>query len=251
MTTLFRRDARLPGLSPHRPRHRRLGWGALLVVAAFGLVSCTHQVSPGSPVKSNATLSIDPGAVLLDANKIDDVMGTSGSKVVDEGKAPDDTADVDPAVCHGPVYIAGEIEYASTSFTAMRWRIVAAENVSTVVEMVAQLPSVAKADEFIDDQTKGWEACAGKVITTKDKATKRTMSQDHVTAVTTRPHTVIASIDGMPGTSCQHGRMWRCGHRYRREHCGGGGLIIAERCTLKLAGRTKTRLAPVLLGTAL
>jgi serine/threonine-protein kinase len=173
------------------------------VVAAFGLMSCTHQVSPGSPVKSNATLSVDPGAVLLDANKIDDVIGTSGSKVVDEGNAPDDTADVDPPECHGPVYIAGESEYASTNFTAMRWRIVGAENVSTVVEMVAQLPSVAKADEFIDKQTKAWEACAGKVIITKDKASTST-TQQRVTAVRARPHIVIASFEPSSETRCQH-----------------------------------------------
>jgi hypothetical protein len=171
------------------------------VVAAFGLMSCAHEVSPGSPVKSNATLSVDPGAVLLDANQIDDVMGTSGSKVLDEGNAPDDTTDVNPPQCHGLVYIAGEIEYAPTNFTAIRWRIVGAENGSGVVEMVAQLPSVAKADEFIDAQTKAWEACAGQFITSKDKASKQTTSQVHVTAVTSRPHTVIASMDE---TSCLH-----------------------------------------------
>ena len=205
MTRLLGRNACVPKLSLHRPRHRRPGWLVFLVVAAFGLMSCTHEVSPGSPVKSNTTFSVDPGAVLLDAGDIDDAMGTSGSKVIDEGKAPDDTIDADPAECHGLVYIAGEIEYASTNFTAMRWRIVGAENGSNgVVEMVAQLPSVAKADEFIDGQTKAWEACAGEVITSKDKASKQTTSQDHVTAVRTRPHTVIASMDGVPGTSCLH-----------------------------------------------
>ena len=75
--------------------------------------------------------------------------------------------------CHGVVYIAGEIEYASTNFTAMRWRIVGAANVAAVVEMVAQLPSVAKADEFIDEQTKAWEGCADEVITIKDKGVLR------------------------------------------------------------------------------
>jgi serine/threonine-protein kinase len=210
------------------------------VIAAFGLMSCTHEVSPGSPVKSNATLSVDPGAVLLDANQIDDVMGTSGSKVVDEGNAPDDTIDADPPQCHGLVYIAGEIEYASTNFTAMRWRIVGAENVSNVVEMVAQLPSVAKADEFIDDQTKAWEACAGEVVTSKDKASKRTTSQNHVTAVRTRPHTVIASIDGVPGTNCQHGQ-----HVLQAvsnvildvSTCGGSVSDPAEAIASKLADR--------------
>ena len=174
-------------------------WVAFLVVAAFGLMSCTREVS-GSPVK----LSVDLRAVLLDADEIADVMGTSGSEVVDEGNAPDDTIEANPPECHGVVYIAGEIEYASTNFTAMRWRIVRAENVGAVVEMVAQLPSVAKADEFIDEQTKAWEGCADEVITTKDKVGTST-SQDRVTAVRARPHTVIASTlplsSGMP---CQH-----------------------------------------------
>ena len=137
-------------------------WVAFLVVAAFGPMSCTREVS-GSPVK----FSVDLGTVLLDADEIDDVMGTSGSEVLDEGNAPDDTIEANPPECHGVVYIAGEIEYASTNFTAMRWRIVGAANVSTVVEMVAQLPSVAKADEFIDEQTKAWEGCADEVINTR------------------------------------------------------------------------------------
>jgi serine/threonine kinase PknH len=168
------------------------------VVAAFGLMSCTREVS-GSPAKSNAMLSLDLGTVLLDADEIDDVMGTSGSEVLDEGNAPDDTIEANPPECHGVVYIAGETEYAPTNFTAMRWRIV-----STVVEMVAQLPSVAKADEFIDKQTKAWAGCADKVITSKDKASAST-TQQRVTAVTARPHTVIASFDtGSSEGGCQH-----------------------------------------------
>ena len=113
-------------------------WIAFLVVAASGLMSCTREVS-GSPVKPNAMLSVDLGTALLDADEIDDVMGTSGSEVLDEGNAPDDTIEANPPECHGVIYIAGEIEYAPTNFTAMRWRIVGAENVSAVVEMVAQL----------------------------------------------------------------------------------------------------------------
>ena len=162
-------------------------WVPFLVVAAFGLMSCTREVS-GSPVK----FSVDLGTVLLDADEIDDVMGTSGSEVLDEGNAPDDTIEANPPRCHGVVYIAGEIEYASTNFTAMRWRIVGAENVGAVVEMVAQLPSVAKADEFIDEQTKAWEGCADEVITTKDKVGSST-TEDRVTAVRGRPHIVISS----------------------------------------------------------
>jgi len=174
-------------------------WVAFLVVAAFGLMSCTREVS-GSPVK----FSVDLGTVLLDADEIDDVMGTSGLEVLDEGNAPDDTIEANPPECHGVVYIAGEIEYASTNFTAMRWRIVGDENVSAVVEMVAQLPSVAKADEFIDEQTKEWEGCVDEVITSKDKASTST-TQDRVTAVRARPHTVIAStLTVSSEMRCQH-----------------------------------------------
>lgn len=174
-------------------------WVAFLVVT-FGLTSCTREVS-GPPV----TTSVDLGAVLLDADEIDEVMDTSGSKVLDEGNAPDDTIEANPPECHGVVYIAGETEYAPTNFAAMRWRIVGAENVSSVVEMVAQLPSVAKADEFIELQTKAWEGCVEKIITSKDKGSTST-TQQRVTAVTARPHTVIASIDGPSETSCQHGQ---------------------------------------------
>jgi PknH-like protein len=174
------------------------------VVAGFGLMSCAQEVS-GSPVKSNAMFSVDLGTVLLDAHEIDEVMGTSGSDVQDEGNAPDDTIEAIPPECHGVIYIAGEPEYAPTNFTAMRWRIVGAANVSTVVEMVAQLPSVAKADEFIDKQTKAWAGCADKVITSRDKVGTST-TQQRVTAVTARPHIVIASIDMSSETPCQHGQ---------------------------------------------
>ena len=47
--------------------------------------------------------SVDLGTVLLDADEIDDVMGTSGSEVLDEGNAPDDTIEADPQGCHGVV----------------------------------------------------------------------------------------------------------------------------------------------------
>jgi hypothetical protein len=178
-------------------------WVAVLVVAGPGLTSCTRQVS-GSPIGSEALFSVDLGSALVDADEVDDVMGTSGSEVLDEGNAPDDVIDANPPECHGLVYIAGEIEYASTNFTAMRWRIVRAENSASVVEMVAQLPSAAKADEFIDEQTKAWDGCANEVITIKDKGGTST-TQDRVTAVRARPHTVIASTlplsSGMP---CQH-----------------------------------------------
>jgi serine/threonine kinase PknH len=178
-------------------------WVAFLVVAAFGLTSCTREVS-GSPVKSNAMFSVDLGTVLLGADEIDDVMDTSGSEVLDEGNAPDDTIEANPPKCHGVIYIAGEIEYAPTNFTAMRWRIVGAENVGAVVEMVAQLPSVAKADEFIDEQTKAWEGCADEVITSKDKVGTST-TQDRVTAVRARPHSVIAStLIVSSERRCQH-----------------------------------------------
>lgn len=167
-------------------------------------MSCARDVS-GSPVQSDPTLSVDLATVLLDANEIDDITGTSGSLVLDEGNAPDDTIEADPPACHGVVYIAGETEYAPTNFTALRWRIVAAENVSTVVEMVAQLPSVAKANEFIEKQTKAWEGCADEVITSTDKASSST-TQQRVTEVKTRPHMVIASIEMSSETPCQHGQ---------------------------------------------
>ena len=55
-------------------------------------------------------------------------------------------------------------------------------------------------------QTKAWEGCADEVITSKDKVSTST-TQQRVTAVRARPHTVIASIDNMSSeTPCQHGQ---------------------------------------------
>jgi hypothetical protein len=213
-------------------------WVAFLVVAAFGLMSCAREVS-GSPVKSNPMLSVDLGTVLLDADEIDDVMGTSGSEVLDEGNAPDDTIEANPPECHGVVYIAGEIEYASTSFTAMRWRIVGAANVG-VVEMVAQLPSVAKADEFIDEQTKAWEGCADEVITTKDKVGTST-TQDRVTAVRARPHTVIAStLIVSSERRCQHVLQAVSNVILDVSACGNNVSDPAEAIASKLADRVQS-----------
>jgi serine/threonine kinase PknH len=213
-------------------------WVAFLVVAAFGLMSCTREVS-GSPVKSNAMFSVDLGTVLLDADEIDDVMDTSGSEVRDEGNAPDDTIEANPRECHGVVYIAGEIEYASTNFTAMRWRIVRAENVG-VVEMVAQLPSVAIADEFIDEQTKAWEGCADEVITSKDKVSTST-THDRVTAVRARPHTVIAStLTVESGWRCQHVLQAVSNVILDVSACGNNVSDQAEAIALKLADRVQS-----------
>jgi serine/threonine kinase PknH len=210
-------------------------WVAFLVVAAFGLMSCTREVS-GSPVK----FSVDLGTVLLDADEIDDVMGTSGSEVLDEGNAPDDTIEANPPECHGVVYIAGEIEYASTNFTAMRWRIVGAENVGAVVEMVAQLPSVAKADEFIDEQTQAWEGCADVVITINAKGSTST-TQERVTAVRARPHTVIASTVGVSSeTPCQHVLQAVSNVILDVDACGNNVSDQAEVIASKLADRVQS-----------
>jgi hypothetical protein len=217
-------------------------WIAFLVFAASGLMSCTREVS-GSPGKSKAVFSVDLGTALLDADEIDDVMGTSGSEVLDEGNAPDDTIEVNPPECHGLVYIAGEIEYGATNFTAMRWRIVGGENVGGVVEMVAQLPSVAKADQFIDEQTKAWKGCADEVITSKDKGSTST-TQQHVTAVRARPHIVIASIDMSSETPCQHGQ-----HLLQAvsnvildvSACGNSVSDPAEAIASKIADRVQSR----------
>ena len=180
------------------------------------------------------------GTVLLDADEIDDVMGTSGSEVLDEGNAPDDTIEANPPECHGVVYIAGEIEYASTNFTAMRWRIVGAENVGGVVEMVAQLPSVAKADEFIDEQTKAWEGCADEVITSKDKVSTST-TQDRVTAVTARPHTVIAQryVSSETPWPCQHVLQAVSNVILDVSACGNSVSDPAEAIASKLADRVQ------------
>jgi serine/threonine-protein kinase len=205
-------------------------WVAFLVVAAFGLMSCTREVS-GSPVK----FSVDLGTVLLDADEIDNVMGTSGSEVEDEGSAPDDTVEANPPECHGLIYIAGEIEYASTNFTAMRWRIVGG-----VVEMVAQLPSVAKADEFIDEQTKAWEGCADVVITIKAKGNTST-TQERVTAVRARPHTVIASTVAVSSeTPCQHVLQAVSNVILDVDACGNNVSDQAEAIASKLADRVQS-----------
>lgn len=183
--------------------------------------------------------SVDFGTVLLDADEIDAVMGSSGSEVLDEGNAPDDTIEANPPECHGVVYIAGEIEYASTNFTAMRWRIIG-DNVSAVVEMVAQLPSVAKADEFIDEQTKAWKGCADEVITTKDKASTST-AQDRVTAVTARPHTVIASTLAVSSrTPCQHVLQAVSNVILDVSACGNTVSDQAEAIASKLADRVQS-----------
>lgn len=187
-----------------------------------------------------AMSSIDPATVLLDAPDVDAAMGTSGAKVLDQGNAPDDTVDTTPPECHGLVYIAGVIEYAPTGFTTMGWRIVGVENSSTVVQMVAELPSVAKADEFIAAQAEAWKACEGIVVSSTDKASGQTTSSVRITAVRTGPNTVIAAQEGRPRDPCRHGQ-----HVLRAvtniiidvNTCGGTVSNPAEAIAQKLADR--------------
>jgi serine/threonine kinase PknH len=205
---------------------------AFLVVAAFGLMSCTREVS-GSPVK----FSVDLGTVLLDADEIDDVMGTSGSEVLDEGNAPDDTIEANPPRCHGVVYLGGEIEYASANLTAMRWRIVGAADAASVVELVAQLPSVEKADAFLDEQTRAWEGCANEVITTRDKAGTST-TKDRVTAVRAGPDTVIAeTLPLSSGKPRQHVMQVVSNFVLEVSACGNNVADQAQAIASKLADR--------------
>lgn len=211
-------------------------WIAVLIATAFGMAGCTRAASPGPPVMHDATLSVDPAAVLLDAHDVDAAMGTTGAKVLDQGNAPDDTVDTNPPECHGLDYIAGVIEYAPTGFTAMGWRIVGVDNSNNVVQMVAQLPSVATADEFIDAQTKTWKACAGKVITNTDKTSKEATS-DRITEVRTGPHTVIASQEGRPGQPCQHVLQAVSNIILDVDACGGTVSNPAEAIASKLADR--------------
>lgn len=176
-----------------------------VAVAAVGLMSCTREVS-GSSVTADRSSTVDLGGVLLDADDIDEVLGTGGSEVLDEGDAPDDVTEVNPPECHGLVYIAGEAEYRSTNFTALRWRVVGDGDASNVVEMAAQLPTVAEADAFIDEQTQAWERCTDTVITSTDKASAST-TQARVTAVKAGPRMVVASIDSLSGdTPCRNGQ---------------------------------------------
>jgi len=191
-------------VSHFRTLGRSAAWVALPAVAALFFTGCTRAVA-GAPVKSNALLSVDLGTVLLDPAEVGDVMGTSGLVVLDEGNGPDDTIDASPAKCHGVVYIAGETEYAPTNFTAMRWQTVGAPGVGSVVELVAQLPSVAKADEFIDKQTKAWQGCADETITATEKVKRSSVTQYRVTAVRARPHIVTASTRVVSSDMrCQH-----------------------------------------------
>ena len=108
------------------------------------------------------------------------------------------------------------------------------------MEMVAQLPSVAKADEFIDEQTKAWEGCADEVITSKDKGSTST-TQDRVTAVRARPHTVIAStVTVSSETPCQHVLQAVSNVILDVDACGNNVSDQAEVIASKLADRVQS-----------
>jgi serine/threonine-protein kinase len=70
--------------------------------------------------------------------------------------------------------------------------------------MVAQVPSAAKADEFIDKQTEAWQGCVDEVVTSKDKGGTETW-QERTTAVDAHPGVVIASSITLPTEQpCKH-----------------------------------------------
>lgn len=178
-------------------------WLVCLALAATGLVGCTRSVA-GSPVKPTASRSVDLKAALLDASEINSMMDTSDLEVIDENDAPDDTVDADPPECHGVIYISGETEYAPTDFTEMQWRLVASASAGTVVESLTQVPSAAKADEFIETQTKAWEGCQNEVIVATEKTGGAT-TEYRVGSVRSRPHILIAQTRVVSSElRCQH-----------------------------------------------
>jgi hypothetical protein len=190
-------------LAPRHSTGRVVALGIAAAVAALGLMGCMREVH-GTSVTTNPASAIDLDSVLLDAGEVDEVIGTTDTEVQDEGDAPDDVTDVTPPECHGLVYIAGRIEYSSTDFVAMRWRVTGSDSGGGVVEMAAQFPSAAAANDFIDAQTRAWEKCANQTITSKDKVSASTGSA-RVTEVETRPRTVLASLQSLSSeTPCRY-----------------------------------------------
>jgi len=106
--------------------------------------------------------------------------------------------------------------------------------------MVAQLPSVAKADEFLEEQTKAWEGCADEVISTRDKAGGST-TKDRVTAVRAGLHTVTAeTLSLSSGMPCLHVLQAVSNFVLDVDACGNDVSDQAEAITSKLADRVRS-----------
>ena len=147
---------------------------------------------------------VDINTLLLSPGEINSIMGTADIVIKQTGQAPDDTADVSPIECHAEGYIAGTTEYSGNGLIAMRWQVLDNAN-GSVVQAVAQFPSSDAANKFIETWTPSWEACRGKAITEKDKATGREFGPPYIVTDVTAANHMITAVDARNGVAtCQH-----------------------------------------------
>ena len=156
--------------------------------------------------KAAAPSSVGPAdiqSLLLDADEINSIMGTSDLEVAESGDGPDDTIDASPSECHGVIYISGEAEYGSADFSEMRWEAVSSDS-GSVVQSVAKFPSSSDAAAFVEDQSKAWDSCRKVTITAEDKE-DGTKTRYQVRSISAQDNKVTAlTVVSDTQWQCQH-----------------------------------------------
>ncbi len=82
-------------------------------------------------------------------------------------KIPGDTSTISPEECHSIVYSAGEREFSTTGFMAMREEILVGSGDSPPVvdQAVFQVPAPDRAQTFLETMAEQWQGCLNKDIT--------------------------------------------------------------------------------------
>jgi len=160
-------------------------------------------VVSGKALAPSSREPTDIQSLLVDADEVNSVMGTSDLEMVESGDGPDDTVDASPSACHGVIYISGETEYGNADFTEMRWEAVASDT-GSVVQSVAKFPSPSDASWFVEDQAEAWDSCRKATITAVDKE-NGTKTRYQVQSISSRNDKVSAltTVSDM---------QWQCQH---------------------------------------
>lgn len=214
---------------PAKPKGRNKIWlvGAALaaaVLVAVGVLLVPRMLRPGdseTPAHSAAAQTpaapsaglVAPQAVsalLLSAQEVSGIAGETLHESTTSSSPLDASADFNRPECTGAIYPLEARMYDPSGFTAARQSLIVPPEGSPgnhiVDQSVALMPSAERAETFLADSQREWEACAGVplTITGSDNTTTNVTLAD----VRTQGELIVqdrtVAGDTAPGQRCQH-----------------------------------------------
>jgi PknH-like extracellular domain len=213
---------------------------ALAIGCIVGVVmsaGCTRTVS-GAAEYGTAGEPTSLREVLLPADEINDVIGTTGMEVIETSEEMSDNSSFTPDTeCLGALYHSEETVYDGTG-----WEEVVDQIVSTpeydgqhwMEQTAVRLPSPAAAEDFADQSMLDWTNCIGQRVVVDDEEGVFAWRFEGVAIDGSSVAQTVRSDD-------DDGGPWRCRHVLRPESdvvvevsvCGetlnGEAETIAER----------------------